>query len=276
MRRDLTRDLQVLDRVQAPDLLEDSQRRARGPNRDYEHDLGPSRRWLRAVPLGIAALAIAIGGFVWLNSAFRATAPRPPAQPTGPNYVFSNVKLDASHPDEEGNILIRFEVSWSGDSFPGIHRCTFQTLGSDGGIVSEWVRRMAFRPSDNVGVDVPPPPGEATAHVGCDPQRLDTPGIAELIPLDPAEAGSDPDVWIETLEHRVDEWAERFDIGSMSPEQLAVNMEALGSLSVTGHFGDEQKWAWTEWGMRRQRLCVLLPEGHELRNKGCLGAGPAP
>jgi hypothetical protein len=63
----------------------------------------------------------------------------------------------------------------------------------------------------------------------------------------------------------------------MAPEQLAWNIEALNSSVVTGRFsGDAEAWAWQEWHMRIARLCVLLPEGHVLRNEGCLGARPAP
>jgi hypothetical protein len=44
MRRDLTRDLQALDRLSVPDLLEAAERRALGADRDDALGPSPSRR----------------------------------------------------------------------------------------------------------------------------------------------------------------------------------------------------------------------------------------
>jgi hypothetical protein len=272
MKRDLTRELQVLDRLPVPDMLEDAERRALGPGRDPGPDLDPTRRWLAVVSLGVVAVGVAIGGFVWLNSAFR-TAPRPPAQPTGPNYVFSNVRPDDLHTDREDNILVRFEVSWSEGSHPGIHRCVFRALDAEGEVVSERVDRwFSSEPSRNAALDIPAPSSPAvTAEAGCDPERLDTPGVAHVVPLDPAETGRDLESWLEALEPRVEGWAVRFDVGSMSVEQLAANIAALTDPSAYRRFGsvNEEGWASTELRMRAERLCRLIPEGHPARRGLC-------
>jgi hypothetical protein len=279
MKRDFTRDLQVLDRFSSPDLFEEAQRRARVSGRDLELASSSAHRGLTSLALVVVALGIAIGGFVWLNDAFRSS-PAPPADAT-PGYVFTNVRPYTGQPDEDGYIQIGFDVAWSTEVFPGLHRCRYQALGLEGHVVSERTSVIAFRPGEGVRVDVPSPSDEVgSGRVVCDPERLDTPGIAEVTPLDPADVGRDLDRWLDALETRVDEWAARFRIDSMSAEELAWNIEALSSsvvTGVTGRFdGDAQAWAWEEWRMRIARLCVLLPEGHELRNKGCLGAGPAP
>jgi hypothetical protein len=236
--------------------------------------MGRPRRRVTAAALAVVSIGLAIGGFVWLSSAFRAT-PAPPVDATQPDYVFTDVRPHVGDPDEDGNIQISFEVAWSTEVFPGLHRCRFQALGPEGNVVSESGRNIAFRSGDSLWIDLPPPSDEVVAgRVVCDPKRLDTPGIADVVPLDPADAGRDLDRWFEALERRVDEWAARFRIGSMPPEKLAWNIEALTS-PVTGRFGgDAQIWAWDEWQMGIARLCALLPEGHELRNQGCSGAGP--
>lgn len=272
MKRDLTRDLQVLDRLPVPDMLEDVERRALDPRRAPELDVGPTSRWSTALLLGIATIGLAIVGFAWLSSAFR-TGPRPPASPAEPNYVFSNVRPDAAHTDPEGNILIRFEVSWSEGSHPGVHRCVFRALGADGGIVSERIDPWTtFDRSANAAIDAPAPSSPAiTAQAACDPERLDTPGVARLVPLDPAEAGADLDSWLQVLERRVDEWADRFDVGSMSAEELSANIAALRDPSAYRRFGsaDEEDWASTELRMRAERLCLLLPERPLARSAPC-------
>jgi hypothetical protein len=275
MKRDLTWDLEVLDRMSVPDLLEDAERRAQGPDRSPVPSPSPYRRRTVTASLTVVVVGLAIAGFVWLSSAFRAP-PAPPAGSTEPGYVFTNVRPHSGESDGDGNIQVRFEVTWSTETFPGLHRCRFQALDLEGNVVSELGRDIAFGRTDDVWMDVPPPSGDVgSARVVCAPERLDTPGIADVTPLDPADVGRDPDRFVEALDTRVDDWAARFRIDSMSAEQLAWNMEALSSSVVTGHFiGDAQAWAWQEWQMRIARLCMLLPEGHDLRNRGCLGAGP--
>jgi hypothetical protein len=277
MKRDLTRDLEVLDRLSAPDLLEEAERRALGPDRGPVLSPSPYRRRTVTASLTVLVVGFAIAGFVWLGSAFRAT-PAPSAGSTEPSYVFMNVRPHPGESDGDGNIQVRFEVTWSTETFPGLHRCRFQVLDLEGNVVSELGRNVAFGRTDDVWIDVPPPSDDVgSARVVCDPVRLDTPGIADVTPLDPADVGRDPDRFVEALDARVDDWAARFRIGSMSAEQLAWNMEALSSSVVTGRLnftGDAQAWAWQEWQMRIARLCMLLPEGHDLRNNGCPGAGP--
>jgi hypothetical protein len=276
MDRDLKRDLRVLDRVATPDLFEEAERRAVLLAQPIATAEGSPRRLVAVVTLAVVSLGLAIGGFVWLTAGFRSR-PAPPATATT-GYVFTDVRPYTGHPDEDGNIQIGFDVAWSTEAFPGLRRCRYQALGLEGDVVSERASVIAFRPVEGVRVDVPPPSAEVgSGRVVCDPDRLDTPGIAEITPLDPADVGRDLDRWLDALESRVDEWAARFRIESMSAEELAWNIEALSSSVVTGHFsGDAQAWAWTEWQMRAERLCVLLPEGHELRNTGyCEGVGPA-
>jgi hypothetical protein len=271
MRRDLTRDLEVLDHLSVPELLEDAERRALGPDRGPVLGPSPARRLVVTASLAMAVVGLAIAGFVWLSSAFRAT-PAPPAEPADPNYVLTHVRLDPSHVEPEGNILIRLEVSWSNGTYPGIHRCVFRASGTDGRVVSERVERwMALEETDNLAIEVPQPSSSAVAaDAWCDPERLDAPGIADLEPLDPASVAGEPDAFDAEVERRTDEWAALFSIDSMTTEELAANMAAMGYGRVHGRFsGDEQMWAWLELRSRWARLCSLLPDGHELRNSGC-------
>ena len=137
-------------------------------------------------------------------------------------------------------------------------------------------RWQAFKPSAEYAFDVPPTGAPAvSAEVRCDPERLDTPGIADVVPLDPASVGRDLEAWNAELESRTDSWAQRFSIDTMSEEEVAANIAALGwtsAIRTDAAFpragSDEWFWAFDELRARAARLCPLLPEGHELR-AGC-------
>jgi hypothetical protein len=199
MRRNLTRDLAVLDRLPTSDLLEEAERRALDP--DGGHEIQPGRRRRRAMTasLAVAVMGLAIATFVWLSSAFRAT-PAPPAEPTGSNYVFTNVQPYAfPNHDESANVLIRFDVSWSGETSPGAHRCVFRLLDAEGAVVAQRVDWTLWKPAEGYLVDVasvtPVIARPASADARCDPERLDTPGIASI--EDPLVPNVDEDGRIE-------------------------------------------------------------------------------
>jgi len=228
MRRDLTRDLQALDRLSVPDLLEDAERRAFGPIRDALRP-HPSRRRMVTASLTVAVVGLAIAGFVWLNDAFRSSPE--PAEPLGSNYVFSNVRAGGSSPGDPDHDWIRFEVSWSDETSPGVHRCVFRFIDEEGDVVSERVDWVLWKPADNVAVDVPVVSDDRPvfADASCDPERLDTPGIANIEESLVPRQGDDGRIedFSEELNRRIDDWSQRFSIGSMSQDELAANVAAL-------------------------------------------------
>jgi hypothetical protein len=260
MRRDLTRDLQALDRLSVPDLLEDAERRALGPDPEHVPGPNPSRRRLVAASLAVAVVGLAIAGFVWLTDAFRSSPT--PAEPLGSNYVFSNVTLEGSTLDGEAeSFMIRFEVSWSDETPPGVHRCVFRLIDEKGAVVGVRVDWVLWEPSPNVAVDLPAV-GDArpvSADARCDPERLDTPGIANIeesiVPIVDEEGRIED--FSEELNRRIDAWSQRFSIGSMSQDELAANVTALrdafGSVPT-----DEPNADLDELIGRISRLCALV------------------
>jgi hypothetical protein len=272
MRRDLTRDLEVLDRLSVPELLEDAERRALGPDRGPV--LGPSparRRVMAASLLTVAVVGFAIAGFAWLSSVFRAM-PAPPAEPVGSNYVFSNVRPGGSSlAGDPENFLIRLEVSWSGETSPGVHRCVFRLLDEDGDVVAERADWVLWHPSDNVALDVPSVSNgrPVSAVARCDLERLDTPGITSIEESLVLSADDDGriDDYSEELNRRVDAWSQRFSIGSMSQNELAANVTALRDASTRSVVEDVASADFEELMGRINRLCDLVQPTMDVR--GC-------
>ena len=271
MKTDLSRRFAALDRIAVPDLAPGVSRRVTGGALPA-NAVPPRRRIALLGSLALLVLAGSIASFVWLR-AFFETEPLPPQTEPRSNYVFSNVRVDASSVDPEGNVLIRFDVAWSGDADPGIHRCFFTLYGADGQVVSELVREMALKPSGVSGIEVPAPTGPPVSAIArCDAARLDTPDVTVVAdPLIPAEAGRDLDTFNAEIESRTELWAERFAVESWSVDQLLANLAALRhaeSLALRHDPDDDAWWASVELRSRYEHLCSLLPEGHS-RQPGC-------
>jgi hypothetical protein len=270
MRRDLTLDLAALDRLPTSDLLDEANRRALDPGRGHDLDPAPSRRRATTGSLAVAVVGLAIATFVWLSSAFRTT-PAPPAEPTASNYVFTNVRPGAFPPDaDEADVVIRFDVSWSGEDSPGVHRCVFRLFDVEGAVVAERIDWTPWKPADGYAVEVPrvTPARPESAEARCDAERLDTPGIASI--EDPIVPNVDEDGRIEDfseeLERRVDAWSQHFSVGSMSQEELAANVAALAN--ARSRYADDLGLdRLSELLARISRLCDLVDPTMDVR--GC-------
>ena len=278
----------VLDRLDMPDLEEEvDRRRLVPPDQDRLATSGAPRR-LVPILLGLIVIGLSVGGFVWLRSAFRAVEPPSPAEPAESNYVFSGIRVETIQ--GQAGVMLWFRVSWSDGTYPGIHRCVFRVLDEDGNTVAERVEprsTWAETTGENeVGMGLPvdetsgvPVRGEAV----CAPERLDTPGIADLEPLDPELAEGVQrqeiglDVFFRAIDRRTDIWAERFEIGSMTIEQLAANVAALrlGRGRLPGSTEDQALASW-ELDIRSIRLCELIPKDDAIyREIECSTDGPA-
>jgi hypothetical protein len=221
-----------------------------------------------AVSLAVAVVGLAIAGFIWLTDAFRSSPE--PAEPLGSNYVFSNLTLEGSTLDGEvESFMIRFEVSWSDETSPGVHRCKFRLIDEEGDAVGERIDWVLWDPSGNVAVDVTAvrDARPASADARCDPQRLDTPGIAvieESIVPTVDDEGRIEDI-SEELNRRIDAWSQRFSIGSMSQDELAANVTALRGAWPGSR--DYPNADFEELIGRIGRLCALVEPGVAVR--GC-------
>jgi len=236
------------------------------------------RRHRRRVLTSALALLMAASGLAVAVRAFTPQRVRP-ASDGPPNYEMeARVSLpdeqssDAAGPGGRDSVWIEVEVRWDPARWPGVHRCTWEVLDEAGNVVSTRTGLfVAHRPerghqsSRTKMLDLKGKP--ASARAGCEPPRLDTPGIADLGPM-PTGEGSPPEAeWraiLAELEARVEAWAERFHIKQMSPDQLAGNMWALKSALLPGH-GSEHHLEIRELGMRLGTLCRLLPQNHEFR-----------
>jgi DNA-binding beta-propeller fold protein YncE len=165
-------------------------------------------------------------------------------------------------------VWIGVDVRWDAANPPGVHRCTWKVLDDSGATVA--VRTNLFLPH------VPMSRGEESYHLkmldltgepasvsaGCDPERLDTPGITAL---EPPPEPSDWDATLAQLDARVERWADRFGIQELSTDRLAGNMWALRNAIVLTPEGDGEWLQFRELSMRLHALCVLLPADHEFR-----------
>ena len=133
------------------------------------------RSRLRRIQAGSIALILTAGGVTLSMQAFGGGDNVLPAQQQGEsNYLFSNVRVHDPKPPVGS---ISFEMAWSSDSWPGIHRCTWTAYGEGGTVVGENSRpffQLDRSKSDSsaiqeLGLDAPAE--RATAE--CDPRRLD-------------------------------------------------------------------------------------------------------
>jgi hypothetical protein len=257
---DLTRRFRGLDEIEAPDVWPDATTRAlAGPS-------GPSlgRR------LGVIAFAavIAVSSFALIAVALRETGQTHGSD--GPStYAFSDIEAGPSKAEPQ-DLAITFTVAWSSDEYPGVHRCGYRALAADGSVVGEQVRLEAWQPGRWYH-DVPGDPEvTVSGEVWCEPERLDTPGVADgITPVLPGDV--DPETvegtWEEVLQEmkgRLHEWASAYSVDSMSEDELAANMVAL-TLAINFRDGQQHFTVTRQLTDRRDYLCVLLPDGHEFR-----------
>jgi hypothetical protein len=187
-------------------------------------------------------------------------APAAPADAAS-TYVFSDIVAGPSSAEPE-DLSVTFEVSWSGEDYPGVHLCTFRALAADGSIAGEVAHLAAWQPGRWYR-DVPGDPDAAVrGDISCAPERLDAPGIAEVTPI-PRSEGTTLDEVMAERAARLDAWAARWSVDSMSTSQLAANMWAVWEVMTEGEDEDlTVTWQLTD---RRHYLCVRLPPEHEFR-----------
>ena len=229
-------------------------------------------RFRRTLTSTIALLVASAGVLLAVRAFFGHSAD--PAAEGQPNYEISARLVAPGEPIEGGQIRgedfvwIRSEARWDPAHEPGVHRCTWQVLDAEGDVAAD--RTMLYLPYDMTtpGYDaftmkmfpLTGEPVDARGH--CEPQRLDSPGIADL------EPPPDIDDWeatVQELKRRVDEWARRFQIHDMTTDQLAGNMWAIHSAASKASLGNQEPSRLVELIMRRGTLCVLLPPEHEFR-----------
>ena len=174
-------------------------------------------------------------------------------------YVFSDIEAGPSTAEPQ-DLAVSFTVAWSGGAYPGVHRCGYRALATDGSVVGELVHLAAWRPGRWYH-DVPGDPDAAVrGEVWCEPDRLDDPGIADVEPI-----SIDGDLAVEDLEREYDErlesWAAQFSVRSMSEVRLAGNMWAVDLA-----WGEAEDFTVSrQLADRRHYLCVRLPPGHAYR-----------
>jgi hypothetical protein len=231
------------------------------------------RARLRRALTSTIALLVATAGILLAVRAFGGR-PTDPAAEGQPNYEISARLVAPGEPIEGGQIRgedfvwIRSEVHWDPTHEPGVHRCTWQVLDAQGNLVAERTKLYLPYDTSTPGYEAStmkmfPLTGEpADARGHCEPQRLDTPGIADL---EPPPDMDDWDATVQELQRRVDEWAQRFQIHDMSADQLAGNMWAIHGAAREVALGNQEPSRLVELIMRRGTLCVLLPPEHEFR-----------
>jgi hypothetical protein len=257
---DLTERFRGLDRIDAPDLWAEAT--TRSPAVPSEPSL---RRRLGVI---VFSAAIALAAFAIVVVAFRETGPSPGSD-RRPTYVFSDIEAGPSTAEPQ-DLAVTFTVAWSGDVYPGVHRCGYRALAADGSVVGEQVGLEAWQPGRWYH-DVPGDPEVAVSgEVWCEPERLDAPGVADgITPVLPGDV--DPETvegtWEEVLQEmkvRLHEWASAYSVNSMSEDELAANMVAL--TRAINFRDDQQHFTVTRQLMDRLHyLCLLLPDGHEFR-----------
>jgi hypothetical protein len=145
-----------------------------------------------------------------------------------PQYEFGQISVRPA--DNERIAAVFFTFTF--EEYPGVHECTWKTLNSDGKAVGE--RTLMFaelepstdlhggRPSNAVEMRVEGEP--VSGDISCDPERLDTAGIAEVEPY--AAPAESPEEAARIIEQRVLDWAERFDVDQMDERTKAANVRA--------------------------------------------------
>jgi hypothetical protein len=176
-------------------------------------------------------------------------------------YIFSDVVAGPStaEPDE---LAVSFTVSWSGQEYPGVHLCTYRAMATDGTVIGEFVHLAAWQPG-RWHREIPGDPGAAArGEVSCEPERLDDPGIADVRSI-PRSDGTSLDEITAKREDRLEDWAARWAVDSMTESQLAGNLWAIWTAMTQSHDSDLTiSWQLED---RRHYLCVRLPPEHEFR-----------
>jgi hypothetical protein len=176
-------------------------------------------------------------------------------------YVFSDVVAGPTTA-EPVDLAVSFTVSWSGQEYPGVHLCTYRAMAADGTLVGEFVHLAAWQPG-RWHREIPGDPGAAArGEVSCEPERLDDPGIADVRSI-PRSDGTSLDEITAAREDRLEDWAARWAVDSMTESQLAGNLWAIWTAMTQSHDSDLTiSWQLED---RRHYLCVRLPPEHEFR-----------
>lgn len=206
----------------------------------------------------------------WEKQGASAEAPTDAVQSEPPSmYVFTDIQVGPSAAEPQ-DLAVTFTVAWTGDVYPGVHRCGYRALAADESVVGEQVRLEAWQPG-RWDHEVPGDPEAAVSgEVWCEPERLDTPGVADgITPVLPGDVDLETveGTWEEVLQEmkgRLHEWASAYSVDSMSEDELAANMVAL-TLAINFRDGQQHFTVTRQLTDRRDYLCVLLPDGHEFR-----------
>lgn len=74
-----------------------------------------------------------------------------------------------------GRQLVGFDISWTGPMFPGVYRCTWRALGSDGAVVGTYTDVVVgLRRTAHLTLPIPVTSKATGADASCQDQRLDT------------------------------------------------------------------------------------------------------
>jgi hypothetical protein len=142
----------------------------------------------RAIAAAVAFALFAAAAFlVW--SALRPTDRVTPAD-TGGTYILQEVRVDGPHVDPqtdgvvEGSVDVGYRVTWSGDVFPGVHRCSWTVFDRGGTEVGRATGEvLALSPSNQRQTTTVEVTGKAaTASGTCGDERLDV--VAPLVVTD--------------------------------------------------------------------------------------------
>lgn len=133
------------------------------------------RRRRRQVQVAVIVLALAGGALAVSARAFRDQIRLVPVEePGAANYVFRNVDLLEAQPP---TAAISFQLGWSSDTWPGIHRCTWTAYAADGSVAGSFSRAFFhMEPVDDPGdavQEVAIDRRATRASAGCDADRLD-------------------------------------------------------------------------------------------------------
>lgn len=132
-----------------------------------------SRAW--ALGIGLFVTFGLIGGLVWVATQEGAGDPTPLAASPESGLEISNVTVHEGKADISSDDGLRYDLSWTGESFPGIHRCTWEMLNTDGKIVNRFEDVVvSLRPRViDAKLDLDAPSDATQGRGACDSERLD-------------------------------------------------------------------------------------------------------
>jgi hypothetical protein len=184
-------------------------------------------------------------------------------------YVFSDMEAGPSSAEPQ-DLAVTFTVAWSGNVYPGVHRCGYRALGADGSVIGEFVHLAIWHPG-RWSHDVPGDPEAAVSgEAWCEPERLDTPGVADgVTAVLPDDVDPEPEEGTATaiaheMERRLRDWASVYSVDSMSDDTLAANVVALWQ--AVSDTSDEHFTVTQQLMGRLHYVCVRLPEDHGFRS----------